>query len=311
MSQAILRSALLAIALTAAPVLAYALEAVPVAPGVYMFPGDVGQPSVENGANTGNAGFIVGDDGVVVIDTGASWQRGQQMLAAIARITDRPVRLVIVTHAVQEFLFGNAAFAERGIPILAHRASIELMRSRCEHCLANLVELLGEAPMRGTRLVLPEIVVETSTTMRVAGRELQLLHFGWGATPGDLAVFDPASGVLFAGGLVTWMRVPEMRDGKLAGWLAALDALQRVPARIIVPGHGPVATMAAIDATRAYLVALDARARTLYDSGHSLLEAVDMAGLPDYADWGSYAVLNRKNLQQRYLEYEVEDLERR
>jgi glyoxylase-like metal-dependent hydrolase (beta-lactamase superfamily II) len=302
---------LLWLSLLAAPASCFALEAVPVAPDVYAFLGDVEQPSVANGANTGNAGFIVGDDGVVVIDTGASYAYGKAMLAAIAQITGRPIRLVILTHGVQDFIFGSAAFSERGIPLLAQRASVDLMRSRCEHCLQNLIALLGEDAMHGTRVVLPQRTVEGSTTLQVAGRRIELLHFGWGATPGDLAVFDPGSGVLFGGGLVTWKRVPEMRDGKLAGWLQALDELDRLPARTLVPGHGPPAGRESIDAMRGYLVALDARARMLYESGRTLLEAVDQAALPAYADWGSYEVLNRKNLQQRYLEYELEDLEKR
>jgi glyoxylase-like metal-dependent hydrolase (beta-lactamase superfamily II) len=300
---------LLCVAVLVAPPPAAALEAVPVAADVYAFLGDVEQPSLANAGQTGNAGFIVGEDGVVVIDTGASYAYGKAMLAAIGAVTDRPVRLVILTHAVQEFIFGSAAFAERGIPLLAHRASVDLMRSRCEHCLSNLVALLGEDALRGTRVVLPDRTLEASTTLQVAGRRIELLHYGWGATPGDLAVFDPASGVLFAGALVSFRRVPDMRDGKLAGWLSALDQLEKAPARSVVPAHGPIATREAIGATRAYLQALDAKARGLFESGRSLLEAVDQGDLPAFEDWGSYTVLNRKNLQQRYLERELEDLE--
>ncbi len=103
--------------------------------------------------------------------------------------------------------------------------------------------------------------MERSTPLAVAGLNLQLLYFGWAATPGDLAVYDPASGVLFAGGLVSNARIPELRDGKLAGWLLALDRLEEIPAHWVVPAHGPVATPAAIAQTRAYLLALDARVR--------------------------------------------------
>jgi glyoxylase-like metal-dependent hydrolase (beta-lactamase superfamily II) len=63
----------------------------------------------------GNSGFIVGKTGVVVIDTGISYRHGRRMLEAISRTTGKPVELVIITHAVQEFLFGNAAFDELGI----------------------------------------------------------------------------------------------------------------------------------------------------------------------------------------------------
>ena len=67
---------------------------------------------------------------------------------------------------------------------------------------------------------------------------MELLYFGWASTPGDLAVLDRDSGVVFAGELVSAGRIPELRDGKLDGWLQALDRLRHVPARVVVPGHG-------------------------------------------------------------------------
>jgi glyoxylase-like metal-dependent hydrolase (beta-lactamase superfamily II) len=227
------------------------------------------------------------------------------MRDAIARVSDKPVRLVILTHAVQEFLFGNAAFAELGVPLLAHTKSAELMRSRCAQCLENLNRLLGPEAMAGSRLVLPTQTVDSTTRMQVAGRDLELLHFGWAATPGDLAVLDRASGVLFAGGLVTNHRIPELRDGRIGGWLRALEQLQALPIRALVPGHGPVATRSAIAHTHAYLLALDARIGQLYHAGASLLEAVDQAELPAYRDWDLYPTQHRRNAHQRYLELEL------
>ena len=286
------------------------LEPVALAPSVYAFYGDPGEATWDNAGNTGNTGFIIGRDGVIVVDTGISYRHGQAILEALARTTDKPVQLAIITHGVQEFLFGNAAFAERGVPLLAHARSVELMRSRCEHCLENLRVLLGDAMMRGTRVVLPERTVEASMSLEVAGRKLDLLTFGWGATPGDLVVFDRSSGVLFAGGLLTVQRIPDLRDGKLDGWLAALDRLEQVPARVLVPGHGPAATPAAIGELRDYLLALDAQARQFYGSGLSLMQALDAAELPAYRHWAMYPTLHRRNVQQRYLELELEELER-
>jgi glyoxylase-like metal-dependent hydrolase (beta-lactamase superfamily II) len=286
---------------------AYALEPVRVAEGVYAFIGGAGEPSAENEGNVGNSGFFVGDDGVVAVDTGISYRHGRAMLEAIARVTPKPVRLAIITHAVQEFVFGGAAFAEHGAELLAHTHSADLMRSRCEHCLENLNKLLGAQLMQGSRLVLPTRLVDSSMPLRVAGLELQLLHFGWAATPGDLAVYDPASGVLFAGGLVSSGRVPDLRDASLAGWLLALDRLEAMPVRWVVPGYGPVSTPAAIAQTRAYLLALDARVREVYRSGASLLEAVDSVDLPQYAGWDLYPAAHRRNAHQRYLELELEE----
>jgi glyoxylase-like metal-dependent hydrolase (beta-lactamase superfamily II) len=279
-----------------------------VAEGVYAFIGDRGAIGSDSGLEAGNSGFIVGSSGVIVIDTGISYRYGRAMTEAIRHITDKPVQLVIITHAVQEFLFGSAAFAELGAPLLTHARSADLMRSRCEQCLENLRNTLGEDALAGTRLVIPGQTIESSTTLDFGGRTLDLLYFGWASTPGDLAVLDRASGVLFAGGLLAVGRIPELRDGNLHGWLEALEQLALVPARIIVPGHGAPGGTDAIVATASYLRDLDRQVHALYSGGASLLEAMDGAELPRYSVWTLYPGLHRENVLHRYLQLELEEL---
>ena len=91
-------SVAMAAASTAAAAPAAALEPVAVAVDVYVFPGEDGEAAPDNGGRIGNAGFIVGSSGVVVIDTGVSYLHGREMLAGIARVTPLPVRLVIILH---------------------------------------------------------------------------------------------------------------------------------------------------------------------------------------------------------------------
>ena len=304
----ILRFAIAAAAVM--PVALFAEEALrpqKVAAGVYAFIGDTGEISAANRGFVGNSGFIVGPSGVVVIDTGISYRQGRRMLAAIARITDKPVELVINTHAVQEFLFGNAAFEERGIPILAHRETTKLMKARCGHCLENLKPLLG-AELEGTRLVTPQRQIDATTTIDAGGRRLQLIYPGWASTPGDLAVFDPDSGALFAGGLVCIDRIPDIRDSDFEGWQRALKQLQEIKPARVVPGHGPVSGPEAISQTGAYLEALDRVIKSLYAESSSLMEAVEKAVLPAYRDWPMYATTHRQNALHRYLQLELQDL---
>lgn len=292
------------------PALVHAQEAVhpqQVAAGVYAFIGDTGEISPANHGFVGNSGFIVGPTGVVVIDTGISYLHGQRLLEAIGRTTGKPVELVINTHAVQEFLFGNAAFAERGIPILAHRETVKLMRARCEHCLEKLKPVLG-AELAGTRLVLPGREIDAGTTLTAGGRRLELIVPGWASTPGDLAVLDADSGVLFAGGLVSVERIPDIRDSDFEGWVRALQRLEERRFSRIVPGHGPVAGHEAIAQTAAYLEALDHIVKSLYADSSSLMDAVEKAVLPRYRNWGMYPATQRQNALHRYLQLELQDL---
>jgi glyoxylase-like metal-dependent hydrolase (beta-lactamase superfamily II) len=278
-----------------------------VAPGVYVLIGDAGEISPQNRGAVGNAGFIIGDRGVVVVDTGISYRYGKAMLATIAGITPLPVELAIISHPIQEFLFGAAAFQEWNVPILAHEKTAELMRNRCAVCLKNLRRVLGEEEMRGSSVVVPDRLVEQSLRLSVGGRDLDLLHFGWASTPGDLAVFDRASGVLFAGGLVSVGRIPELRDADLRGWISALQQLEKLPIKWVIPGHGPVSTAQQMTQTRNYLTALEAKVRALYKKGVGLTDTIAQAQLPDFASWNLYALIHPQNVQHVYLRLENED----
>lgn len=304
----LLQVALIAFAMVQEPLFAAdALQPEKVAEGVYAFVGTPGPITAANRGFVGNSGFIVGKTGVVVIDTGSSYRHGRRMLDAIARVTDKPVVLVVITHAVQEFVFGSQAFVERGVPLLAHSETTKLMKARCDHCLDNLRPLLG-AELEGTRLVIPQREITATTKLDAGGRPLELYFFGWASTPGDLAVMDRTSGVLFAGGMVAIDSIPDIRDGDFDGWQRALPRLAELKPSRVVPGHGPVSAAGSIAATATYLDALDRKIRELYAQSTSLMDSVENATLPEYREWASYATTQRQNALHRYLQLELLDL---
>ncbi|MCU0870572.1 MAG: MBL fold metallo-hydrolase [Burkholderiales bacterium] len=303
------------VAVLASPASARADDAPPavpveVAPGVWAFLGASGEPSAENRGRVANGGFVIGERGVAVIDTGVSWREGDARLAAIRRITSRPITWIVITRATQEFLFGTGAFAIEGATVVTHEKSAALMRERCEHCLSNLRQIVGETEMERTVLLVPERLATPGQLIDLGNRRLQLLHPGWASTPGDLLVIDMRTRTLFGGGTLANRHVPDLRDADLGGWIAALDEIERIRPLRIVPGFGPPMTLADVKAQRGYLVALDERVRDLYAMSTSLMEAVDQAALPVYDGWAGYATVHRKNAQTRYLQLEVDDLQR-
>jgi glyoxylase-like metal-dependent hydrolase (beta-lactamase superfamily II) len=280
--------------------------AVQVAPGVYMLRGAAGEIGTPNLGRVGNAGFIVGPGGVMVIDTGVSHGQGQALLAAIAQVTDQPVRRVLITHTRQEFLFGATAFRERGIPIQMHRQAALLMAARCEGCLKTLKRVLGDEAMRGSAVITPDLLFDSSMPLDVIGRPMRLLHFGHSSGPGDTALFDEQSGVLFAGGLLDQGRIPDVQDSDAAGWKNALGELRRLPIRTVVPGHGPAAPATVVDTVARYLDQLEARMLGLLNAGAALSEAADLAVLPEFTDWDQYDTIHRRNASIVYVRLERE-----
>lgn len=298
------RMLLAALTLTLAPPL-QALDSVELAPGVHVFLGSNGEAAVDNGARVGNGGFIVGTTGTLVINTGTSYRHGREMLETAERIGGHAVSVVVITQPLQEFLMGNAAFSERGIPILAPRASADLIAARCARCLANLRLMLGEETMAGTRIVVPDVLEQGTGAFTVGGRELTLILPERGSAPGDLAVFDHASGVLFAGALVSNQRTPELRDADVEGWHAALASLRTLPIVKLVPGYGAPADPAIIDSTEAYLTALTTEVTAALDAGLSLTDTLQRVSLPAYADWARHVPVHRRNVQHEYLRLEA------
>ncbi|MGJ7506674.1 MBL fold metallo-hydrolase [Variovorax sp. GT1P44] len=282
---------------------------VEVAAGVYMIQGARGGVDNHTLGRVGNAGFIVGDAGVLAIDTGTSYRHGERLLATIRSVTDKPVRLVLITHAQKDFLFGATAYRDQGIPILMHRQAAALMASRCERCLKMLKETLGEDEMRGTVMFTPDRQFDATQTLDVIGRPLRLIYYGRSSGPGDVAVFDAASGVLFAGGLLDNGRIPDLQDGDLEGWLRALEALRLLAIKVIVPGHGPAASPEAIDAQVRYLVQLKARVQELLRVGIALSAVPDAAALPEFAQWDQYETLHRRNASTLFVRLQRAQLE--
>jgi len=289
-----------------APPAPAAARAVELAPGVYVVAGTGGAADEHNLGRIGNAGFIVGERGVIAIDTGTSYAHGQALLATIRGFTDQPVLVALITHARPEFLFGGEAFRERGIPIRMHSRTARLMASRCEICLKTLRLTVGEEPMRGTTLYKPDQEFDGTHVLDLIGRPVQVLYFGRSSGPGDIAVLDQRSGVLFAGGLLDAHRIPDIQDSDLAGWRNALRELQVLRVATVVPGHGTASSPGLIATNERYLMQLEARIRTLVASGTSLLNVAEAGELPEFEGWDQYDTIHRRNASVAFLRVERE-----
>lgn len=227
----------------------YQLQPRKVADGVYALIGKTENFSRDNGGNIVNTGFIIGRDGVIVIDSGPSKAYGEQQRAAIARVTDKPIVQLLLTHAHPDHVFGNQAYP--GIPIASLPATAVTLTQSGDALLGNLYRLVGDA-MRDTEVRLPNAVAADGA-FSIAGRKLRLMA-ARGHTDGDLMVFDEASRTLFAGDLVFFERTPTTPNADLPHWLSTLDSLDPLDFAVLVPGHGPVLhDHAGIAQTRDYL----------------------------------------------------------
>lgn len=283
-------------------------EPVDLGHGVHVFVGAREEASRANGGHIANQGFIVAAEGVIVIDSGLSAGFAEHMLRVIRSRTGKPVALVILTWPMDEAIFGAALFQDRGAPVLAHEAAARLMAERCERCLAQRRTTLGEELMAGTRVPRPDRVFRGSQSLSVAGRKLELIDEDGAAARGSIAVWDPQSGVLFAGGLASFGRIPDSGNGALDAWTRALGRLAALPARRVVPAHGTPGARDDLGRVAGYLAALQIRTQKAYAAGMSLLDAPRRVAVPEYQGWALYEAVHPRNVHHAYLLLEQHEL---
>jgi glyoxylase-like metal-dependent hydrolase (beta-lactamase superfamily II) len=296
--------------LLACAALAGEMQPQPVAPGVFLVAGALGDPAPANGGRVSNLGIIAGTQGAIVVGTGTSLAEGEALLAAAERVTGRPVVLAINPYAAPDQVLGNGAFVKRGIPVLAHEETDRFLVANCTRCIERLREQVGAEALAGTEAVRPTRLVAGSTSISAGGRSLELLHAGPAHQHGDLLVVDRAAGVVFGGALAGFGQVPDLHNGDPDGWLRALDTIAGAGMNTLVPAHGPPSPPQRVEELRAYILDLREAVRRAYDSGASILEAARRAELSQYRDWALYDPLHRRNIHFLYLQAENRDMAR-
>ena len=276
-----------------------------VAAGVYAHIGEIALMSAENDGAIANVGFIVGDAGVAVIDTGGSVDEGRRLLAAIRHISDKPIKYVINTHTHPDHVFGNAAFATAGTVFVGHHNLPRALANRGPYYIEAFRRVMGPV-LDDVQIVSPTLTVADEMKLNLGGRGLVLKAWPPAHSDSDLTVFDTSSRTLFAGDLVFLKHIPVV-DGSIRGWLKAIDQLAELPADRVVPGHGPIAAWpAALAPERIYLERLAADCRDLIKRGIPLADAARLAGISEKSHWDLFEDYNARNATAAYSELEWE-----
>lgn len=274
------------------------------APGVFAVMGDTGRGS----EGRPNAGFVVTDSGVVVIDAMASPRQGEELVQAIRSVTSRPIKWLILTHHHPDHHFGAIVLRRLGAKVVAHPDRRVLASEEGEDALmANWVRVVGLDAMRGFEFAdVPDRPVTGADTLRLGGGSLIITHPGAAHSAGDLMIWLPGERILFAGDVLVEDGVTMVVDGSSGLLLRALTAIDSLKPRVVVPGHGaiPERPTALVARTREYITGLRTAMRSAVEQGTPMGRA--MASLPP-ADETRPVSLNsrrRRNAVRVYLEEE-------
>ncbi|MBS0382939.1 MAG: MBL fold metallo-hydrolase [Proteobacteria bacterium] len=301
-----LRQLLLAIVLPCAATLPLAHAAEPAKPffalhdlghGVWAA---ISPPKSPAGAN---AGFVIGPDGVLVIDTFEDPAAAKAMLAAIRAKTDQPIRYVIDTHYHLDHVAGNDVFAQAGAAVMAQENVRTWERTQNlkffgEHPTAKQAQFVAS-------LGLPSVTYQHGITLWLGDRKI-IVRALEGHTGGDSTVVIPDAHVVFTGDIFWNHTLPNLIDADTREQIASNDTyLHDYPGATFIPGHGEPGKAADVRAFRDYLVTLRkdiAAAQQSGKTGDLLVNTVLSELRPVYGDWGWFDYFARHNIEQTAAE---------
>lgn len=275
--------------------------------GWYVIAGQNADFSIANGCNIINTGFYVGADKVWVINTGTSRLYGEQQLALINQISrNKPIAQVIALNLHPDYFLGNQAYPAQ--VLAATRDTIAGIQREGKAYEDNLFKLCGDW-MKATETVAPTQVLTPDTLkgFDLKGAKplpLTVLELK-GHTQSDLVLFDPNSGILWAGGLVFYNRIVTTPHANIKPWIESLQTLKALNPKVIVPSHGPVSQgVQAIDQTMDYLRWLDSQLSKAAAQGLTINEVMQ-AGAPErFRAFAAYPAEFNRNVTHLYSSYE-------
>ena len=232
-----------------------------------------------------NSGIIVGDDGVMVIDAQPTPAMANEVIARVAKVTDKPIKYVLLTHYHAVRVLGASAF--KGAEILASDMTRGLIAERGREDMESEIgrfPRLFHAAETIAGLTWPTVTVPDQISIWLGRREVRIMHIGRGHTAGDVIAVVPDAGAVFAGDLVEYKTACYCGDAHFTDWPATLDNLAEMQANALVPGRG--AALATPETVAESIAFISDYISTLYGSvsesvakGRSLKDAFDFARL--------------------------------
>ena len=284
------------------------MKLVQVAPHSYYVQGMAGT-AIENEGFISNAGVVITDEGVVVIDALGSPSLAQKLMQQIRKVTDKPVVKLIVTHYHADHVLGLQYFKGLGAEVIAPSGAEKYLESpaaqeRLEERRFSLEPWVNE----DTHLVWPDRYVDSSLELMVGGVKFRMTVIGDAHSDADMTVYVENDRVLYSGDVIFEGRVPFLGSANTQLWLKVLDEMNSTELAALVSGHGAYqqAPVTAVGMTYRYLATLR---ETLGAAVEDLVEFDEVFAATDWSAFEklpAFEAAHRRNAYQVYLSMEKE-----
>jgi glyoxylase-like metal-dependent hydrolase (beta-lactamase superfamily II) len=285
------------------------LKPIQVAPHTYFVQGFAEMGNSKNQNFISNAGFVITPKGVVVIDALGSPVLAKKLIAEIKKLTKQRIVALIVTHYHADHIYGLQEFKKVGATIYAQGEGRDYLSSETarQRLIASRIDF---APWINaeTKLIGADIWIDQSYTLTIGGVDFKISRVGPAHAPEDLMIDVPSERVLFTGDLVFRGRIPFVGNADSKGWIQALDEIEKLNPKIIIPGHGAYSSMPIEDIrfTRDYLRYLRKSMTKSAIEMDPFEEAYQQVDWSEYEGMPLFRAANRMNAYNVYLSIQSE-----
>jgi cyclase len=226
-----------------------------------------------------NAGVIVSDDDVLVIDSLTNEAMVNTLLSEIQGVTDKKIAFLINTHSHPDHTFTNHLFpSATTICSRAGREWSQRFLSKQDVLLHEFAELFPDISFEGSKYTLQNLTFENNLSFYRNNREIRLIELGPGHSESDVIVYVPQEKIVFCGDVFMNGLPPLPSEGRISSTIANLMSLESLNADIYVPGHGEIGRLKDIVEYRCLMESIQAQAHMCFDKGLSYDEAVQSFG---------------------------------
>jgi len=226
--------------------------------------------------------WVVFKDHVVVIDANFPKEAGD-VLDAIKKTTDKPIKYVLDTHHHGDHAYGNSVWAKAGAKILSHKNCARLLKTNGPKQWEDASK--GRKDIRETELKQVDETFDDKLVLEDDTQKIEFLFLGHAHTSGDAVAYLPKHKILCTGDACVNGAFNFMGHSNSASWIQCLDKMSKLDVKFVCPGHGAVATRDLIGKQQKYFVELRDQVKAGVDAKKPLADITASINMPWYKEW--------------------------
>ncbi len=274
--------------------------------GVWSAIGATAPRTYANSGHNNNLSFVITAGGVLVVNAGDSYLLAKALHDEIKKITDQPVKYVVLENGQGHAMLGSGYWKEQGVPVIAHEHAAHEIEENA-YAILDAMKQQAKEKAEGTAVVMPDKTFKDKLVIELGGERIELLNLGPAHSPGDIMVWLPQKRLVISGDMAFHQRLlPIFEHTDTAAWIQTWETFAALDAKIVIPGHGDPTDMATVTRyTKDYLVELRRKVAEVIDNGGSLNEAyeVDQSA---YAHLPTFEFLAKRNAGRVFQKMEFE-----